>query len=101
MATSRYDFTTRYKNREGKSIISNSEVGPLIYRAVNRNQISFTTHVLESGERLDTLAGQYYGDSSYWWILAAASGIGWGLQVPPGTIIRIPVNISEVVGLLI
>ena len=101
MATSRYDFTTKYKNREGKTIVSNSEAGPLIYRAVNTNQINFTTHVLESGERLDTLAGQYYKDSSYWWVLAAASGIGWGLQLPPGTIIRIPINISEVVGLLL
>jgi hypothetical protein len=46
--------------------------------------------IVRGAERLDTLAGVIYGDSRYWWVLAAASDIGWGLQVPPGTIIRIP-----------
>jgi hypothetical protein len=41
-------------------------------------------------QRLDILAGIYYNDSSLWWVLAAASNIGWGLQVPPGTLIKIP-----------
>jgi hypothetical protein len=50
---------------------------------------------LQSDVRLDTLAGQHYGSAELWWVIAAASGIGWGLQVPPGTLIRIP-NIDDV-----
>jgi nucleoid-associated protein YgaU len=50
-------------------------------------------------ERLDTIAGVAYGDGRYWWVLAAASNIGWGLQVPPGTIIRIP-DLSQVAALV-
>jgi hypothetical protein len=50
---------------------------------------------MNSTQRLDTLAGKYYGSSQYWWIIAAASGIGWGLQVPPGTLIRIPESMSS------
>ncbi len=46
--------------------------------------------VLNDGERLDSMAGKIYNDSSLWWVLAAASNVGWGLQVPPGTIILIP-----------
>lgn len=46
-------------------------------------------------DRLDSLAGSIYGDSKFWWILAAASDIGWGLQVPPGTVINI-VNLAIV-----
>ena len=46
--------------------------------------------LLKEGERLDTIAGTTYGDGRYWWVLAAASDIGWGMQVPPGTVINIP-----------
>jgi len=46
-------------------------------------------------DRLDSLAGSIYGDSRFWWVLAAASNIGWGLQVPPGTVINI-VNLALV-----
>jgi nucleoid-associated protein YgaU len=45
----------------------------------------------ETGDRLDTLAFQYYEDSSLWWIIAAANNIHdapMGLQ--DGTILRIP-----------
>lgn len=53
------------------------------------------TIVLTGEDRLDTLAGAIYGDAKLWWLLAAASGIGWGLQVPPGTMISI-VDINAV-----
>lgn len=44
---------------------------------------------LTGADRLDSLSGSIYGDARYWWVLAAASDIGWGLQVPPGTQINI------------
>lgn len=50
--------------------------------------------VLTGGDRLDTISGDVYGDGRLWWILAAASDIGWAPQVPPGTIINI-VDISK------
>ena len=61
-----------------------------IRRAILQGRIPYTSTVLAEGQRLDTLAGQKYGSSNLWWILAAASGIGWGLQVPAGTIILVP-----------
>lgn len=59
--------------------------------AISNRRIKFSEIVLQEGQRLDTLAGIEYGDSSLWWVIAAASNIGWGLQIPPGTLIRIPV----------
>lgn len=50
---------------------------------------------LQESDRLDIIAGRKYGDGRMWWIIAAASGIGWALQVPPGTLIRIP-NLEDV-----
>jgi nucleoid-associated protein YgaU len=52
--------------------------------------LSYSQTITTGAQRLDTIAGREYGDGRYWWIIAAASNIGWGLQVPPGTIIKIP-----------
>lgn len=46
--------------------------------------------ILRGAERLDTLAGVHYGEAQYWWIIAAASNIGWGMQAPAGTILYLP-----------
>ena len=55
---------------------------------------------MSESERLDVIAGQQYQDASLWWVIAAASNIGWGLQVPAGTKISIPTNISEVLEII-
>lgn len=67
-----------------------------IRRAVQQGRIGTREYVLKEGERLDTLAGRTYGNARLWWIIAAASGIGWGLQVPPGTQILIPLDLKQV-----
>jgi len=44
-----------------------------------------------SVERLDNLAYRFYQDSTLWWIIAAANGLGKGsLMVPSNTPLRIP-----------
>jgi hypothetical protein len=101
MGLNRYTFAYKGKNSLGKSQVSNSNVNYKIFNAAEQRTISFSTHVLEEGERLDYLAGINYGDSGLWWVIAAASGIGYALQVPPGTLLRIPDNISEVFGVLV
>jgi len=73
----------------GKSLDSRSMTAT-IRNLVASGQLSTTTVVLKEGERLDQIAGKYYGDSTLWWVIAAASGIGWGLQCPPGTVVAIP-----------
>jgi nucleoid-associated protein YgaU len=62
---------------------------------LNNGGIRFNELVLDERERLDILAGKAYGDGRLWWVIAAASDIGYGLQVPPGTRIRIP-NLEDV-----
>ena len=42
-------------------------------------------------ERLDNLAYRFYQDSTLWWIIAAANGLGRGsLMVPTNRSLRIP-----------
>jgi hypothetical protein len=58
--------------------------------AIKRGDVPIVqTFTTTDADRLDSIAGRLYGDSRYWWVVAAASNIGWALQVPPGTIIKI------------
>ena len=66
----------------------------IIYIKCNNGTLPTSVRYAKAGERLDTIAGRVYGDSRYWWVISAASGIGWGLQVPPGTIIKMPSNVG-------
>ena len=97
MAFSRY---TRSRKLNLGTKVGTTEISRIIRNAVNNGQINVDVHMLQEGERLDTIAGEAYGDGRYWWIIAAASGIGWGLQVPPGTRILIPTNISQIEGII-
>lgn len=62
----------------------------VIYQGCNEGSIPYKQLIFREGDRLDLIAAREYGDGLDWWIIAAASGIGWWLQVNPGTIIRIP-----------
>ena len=52
--------------------------------------------ILKSSQRLDHLAHEHLGNSRLWWVLAALSDIGWGMQLPAGTIILVPVDIGPI-----
>jgi len=94
---SRHSFVSKLKNDMGKSFIASNKINPRIRQAVLRGDLPITTHVFEEGERLDSLAMLYYKSSEYWWLIAAASGIGWSLQVPPGTLLQVPKSIDDVI----
>lgn len=97
MAFSRYARTPilDYGNQYGTATSVSA-----IRAAIATGRISIRQLTLRGAERLDTLAGSIYGDARYWWILAAASNIGWGMQVPAGTIISIPelADVNSIVG---
>ena len=63
---------------------------PVIRENIANGNIRFEELTFDENERLDILAGKFYGDARLGWIIAAASGIGWIAQVPPGTLIRVP-----------
>ena len=64
--------------------------------AIRAGRITTTQRALKQGERIDQIAASQYGDARLWWVIAAASNIGWWMQAPPGTRIVIPTDISEV-----
>ena len=77
---------------------THSPKGKRIYKTVRYPEIprSFSDIYVYTtiGDRYDTLASQYYNNSSLWWIIANANGImnQNSLTPPIGSQIRIPSN---------
>lgn len=97
MALGRYSFVGKVRIGNNTTIATNN-ISVNIFRGANSGLIKTSKYVLQEGERLDSLAGKIYGDSNYWWVIAAASGIGWPMQIPPGTLLRIPDDLGEAIG---
>lgn len=83
---------SRFTTIRGKQI----NISGFIYRAIENGEIDIDIKISEEGKRLDHYANEYYGDASNWWVIAAASGIGWWLQVPAGTYLVIPTNLEQI-----
>ncbi len=95
MGISRYTFAKREKGT-----VNPSKASFKIRRAMQSGAIQYNLVTMEAGQRLDQIAGKFYGDGSLWWVIAAASGIGWGMQVPPGVVLLVPTDPEEVITLL-
>lgn len=90
-------MASRYQNNETKKsndrkTVFRSKIYPNI--SLRDDDVYVAT---ESGDRLDTLAHQFYGDSTLWWIIASANNIHnavFGLE--DGTLLRIPQNYIQI-----
>jgi nucleoid-associated protein YgaU len=78
------------------STVGTGRSGYMIFKAAERGRVETNEYISREGDRLDTLAGKFYGNGTLWWIIAAASGVGWFLQVPPGTVLRIPTKLGQI-----
>ena len=92
-------MTTRYLTdsiiREGKAL-SSAQAVARIRDLKKQGAISTRERVLQKGERLDIIAGEEFSNATLWWVIAALSNIGWGMQAPPGTILVIPTDVRSV-----
>jgi len=86
----RYSNIPTVKSSNGKTVYQTVRY-PDIPRSDNDIYV-FTT----IGDRYDTLAQQYYGDSDLWWVIANANGnLDKSSLTPPlGSQIRVPNNPS-------
>ena len=90
-------------NRYNKISLRKIPNGPLYYSNVIYPKIPLSNtdiYVMTTrGDRFDTLANQFYGDKSLWWIISSANQSlpQNSLFIPQGTQIRIPVNFDAIV----
>ena len=97
MSVSRYYFTRPI----GSQFLSTTTMNSRIFNAVDSGRVASKIGQISDGQRLDQLAFSEYGDASLWWIIAAASGISWPMQLQAGTYVRVPTNLDiifEIIG---
>ena len=94
MSNSRYFNIERKKLRDGREVYSLRKIKNI---PKSNDDIYI---VIQEGDRLDTIANQYYEDSSLWWIIANANQIhDPSFTVKEGTILRIPADPNIIINL--
>lgn len=91
-------MASRYENNQTKRLndgrrVYRSKIYPNIPKKDNDIYI-----VTQGGDRLDTLANQFYEDPSLWWIIASANNIHDApFLLPDGTVLRLPIDTSDII----
>lgn len=91
----RYQFTPTEKRYDGKNVYRTT-----YYPPIPESTDDFYITVSEV-DYLDAIAKKYYGDESYWWIIASANNLpGYKLSIDTSRQIRIPANVSLILNRL-
>lgn len=74
------------------STTANGDAAPVtFYEFSDLGRISFEEYVWKRGDRLDSVAFQFYGDSDKWWIIPEYNPeIIDPQDIKPGSVLRIP-----------
>tara|TARA_B100000780_G_scaffold236505_1_gene177329 strand:+ start:221 stop:538 length:318 start_codon:yes stop_codon:yes gene_type:complete len=93
----RYTQIPIRKNKKYKTVVGKRYYGTTKYPQIPLN-FQDTYVITQIGDRFDILAQQYYGNSSYWWIISTANDIlnQGSYYVKPGLQIRIPSQLGAV-----
>jgi phage tail protein X len=89
--------------RYSKIAINKIPKGPRYYVNIKYPKIPLDNTdlyvITTRGDRFDTLANQFYGDESLWWVISSANQTlpQNSLFIPQGTQIRIPRNYDLIV----
>lgn len=88
----RYTYSEILKTKDTKKQYLESIIYPKIKPSNDDIYIIST-----QSDRLDLLATKYYGDPTYWWIIAVANNLNdASLFIQTGKQLRIPGNISNI-----
>lgn len=90
---SRYSISTTLRNTIGNRYYS-TIIYPTIYPSLDDRYI-----ITNTGDRLDILANEFYGDPMLWWIIAIANNNNIqkdSLYPTPGIQLRIPANVATI-----
>jgi len=84
------------RRRHLKSVVQYAT--PILHNPtiLQRASLLTSTHIWKYGDRYYNLAAKYYGNPSYWWVIAWYNSKPTEADIFPGDAIEIPVNIENV-----
>ena len=88
----RYDTTrrTKYTSPDKERVGNKDKYNTTIYLKVpERNDDMY--FIAQEGDRCDSLAQRFYGDSNLWWFIARTNNLKT-MNIPAGTSLRIPIS---------
>ena len=93
-----YEFLT--KKRGVKRVVQYGT--PLLHNPTARETVDLKTsaHIWAYGDRYYNLASQYYGEPTYWWVIAWFNGAPTEAHLEPGDIIEIPISLEQALRVL-
>lgn len=84
---------SRYRN---VPIIDGKHQATFDFPNIDINQIATFSIRISDADRLDTLAARYFGQGELWWVIALLNDIDYSWNFASGQIIKIPVDVNEV-----
>mgnify|MGYP003129465050 CR=1 FL=1 len=98
---SRYENTKSKTSQilRGKKEVKSYNIksyGTTIYSSIPESDSDIYV-ISQQGDRLDSLAHQFYGDVNLWWYIAKANNLNF-ITIPTGTSLRIPANKNYAIG---
>lgn len=90
-------MTIRLGSRYENSVVDfvarfpDADANPVVFYAFSElGQVTYTEYTFKRGDRLDTLATEFYGNPRFWWIIAEYNPEVEDIQnITPGTVLRI------------
>ncbi len=93
-----YEYLTKKRNIKAATHFATPALRhPTI---AERASITTTAHVWGYGDRFYNLAFKFYGDPTYWWVIAWYNALPTEADIQNGDLIEIPINLSEALGIL-
>ena len=88
------------KTRDVKSLTHYTT--PVLRNPTVRQRAKMNTdkHIWKYGDRLYNLADRYYGDPTFWWIIAWWNGYGIEADIKNGAVLTIPLDLTSAIKIL-
>ena len=87
----RYRYSKIQRDKKGKRYLTTGTI-PDIPISENDVYVQVSTF-----DRLDVISQQFYNTPKFWWVIAAANGLGKGsIMIDKSAILRIPTNPNKI-----